>query len=172
MSEQFSMLNKAAVQAPQTVEAERNSPKIGEAADALLATTEREKRLGVFVEQMRQELTPDELAKIDAIILFGSTAREQAKPDSDVDVFALGQLSRDLYKKLQALLTKNMGDIEALLLRGTSVNGAVALITGSRDELTAPVWKFLFITSDQKRDTIDSALRNYLAKKKSMPPIK
>lgn len=135
-------------------------------ADHDVNSKEREIRVQSFIKQMHDKLLPDELAKIDAVILFGSTARGEAKESSDVDVFALGQIPPALQMKLQTLLTDSLGNIDGSLMYGKSVKGAVGLITGDRGGARRPKWNILYATGPQKAEELERVLNEYLTYKK------
>jgi hypothetical protein len=62
-----------------------------------------------FVSYLLQKLTPDELALVEQIVLFGSAARAEATAESDVDVLVQTSAREPLRKRI----TKLVEDFEA-----------------------------------------------------------
>lgn len=74
-----------------------------------------------FVSYLIASLNKKDLSNLKAIILFGSAARDEAKKESDIDIFIdvkkikknfdkkVSEIEKDFYKSREALLFKNKG---------------------------------------------------------------
>jgi len=67
---------------------------------------------------MKQELSVDELAMIRAVLLFGSTARGDAREDSDVDLFIITSDQ----EKFDYKILKKLSSIFDELLPGVNIS--------------------------------------------------
>ena len=71
----------------------------------------------------------NDLAKINRIILFGSAARNEAKKDSDVDIFLdVKKINKDFEKKINNILNSFYKSREALIFKNLRIDNKIALI--------------------------------------------
>lgn len=121
----------------------------------------RLKRLEIITKEILDELSKEEKAKIKAIILYGSTARGEAKEGSDFDIHIdLEPYDHNLFKKIVSLLQNKLPDNDfSFSSQNLIKEGRIGkLITAQKNPNKPAAWNFLFSRDETAKLELDEIL--------------
>ena len=120
----------------------------------------RMKGLDEAMKVMKAELRAEEMGKVRALVLYGSTARGDAKETSDIDIHIdLDPYDYGVFKKIVKILqTKFAGMDFSFSANKISEGGRIAkLMTLARNDKPA-TWKFVYCRSDEEQALLNRIL--------------
>lgn len=124
-------------------------------------------RIELLVEAIKKlpmVLTPEEFSLIEAIILFGSTARGLARAESDVDLMIASAktMKNNLREKIIGALQPHLPDVDIDISTGNIApkSGAAVLVTRTKekDAGSYPKWKYLYLKRPELEKELDTSL--------------
>ena len=122
----------------------------------------RMERLDNALKIIKEQLSPEEMEKVKAIILYGSTARGEARETSDLDLHIdIEPYDHEVFKKIVDILQEQFTDIGfSFSSKSIIENGRMAkLITAQKDLDKPAVWKFIYYRNEEEKTELDNILR-------------
>ncbi len=121
----------------------------------------RLERLGNALTIVKEQLGPEEMEKVKAIILYGSTARGEAKETSDLDLHIdIEPYDHEVFKKIVDILQAQFTDLDfSFSSKNIIESGSMAkLITAQKNPDKPATWKFIFCRSEKEKTALDNIL--------------
>lgn len=127
---------------------------------------QRIERLKMAVETIKQNISPEELTKIDAIIVYGSTALGLAKAESDVDVYITfepeNRPDTETLRVVSGIMEDALPDVAVsfnfghLVPRGRGTKSITVRSAKHRER--TPGWVFVYTKDKEMQTKLDDAL--------------
>lgn len=133
----------------------------------------RIKKLEQAIEIIKNELSEDELNQINAIILYGSTARGEATDKSDIDIhldliddpFANLDLFRSVQQKIKKIIDRELPDMAAITSKKIFPRGKIVKLIcfnprGGRNAKKKNSWKIIYAKTPEVRENLENIFQD------------
>jgi len=121
----------------------------------------RLERLSSALGTVRERLSPEEMEKVKAVILYGSTARGEAKETSDLDLHIdIEPYDHEVFKKLVEILQTQFTDLDFSFSSKNIIEGGsmAKLLTAQKNPDKPAAWKFIYCRSEEEKTALDNIL--------------
>lgn len=121
----------------------------------------RLERLEAAMEVIKSKLSGEEMKKLKAIVLYGSTARGEVKESSDIDIHVdLEPYDYEVFKKIIEILQEQCADIDFSFSSKNIIEGGrmAKLITAQKNPDKPAAWKFVYCRSEKEKFELDRIL--------------
>ena len=121
----------------------------------------RLERLDNALNIVREQLSGEEMEKLKAVILYGSTARGEDNETSDLDIHIdIEPYDYDIFRKIVSILQSQFSDIDfSFSSKNIIENGSMAkLITAQKKPDKPAEWKFVYCRSEEEKIELNRIL--------------
>jgi len=121
----------------------------------------RLERLNNALGIVEERLSPEEMKKVKAIILYGSTARGEAKETSDLDLHIdIEPYDCEVFNKIVKILQTQFTDLDFSFSSKNIIKSGrmVKLLTAQKNPGKPAMWKFIYCRSEKEKIDLDRIL--------------
>jgi len=118
-------------------------------------------RLGDALKVIKARLSSEEMGKVRAIVLYGSTARGEAKKTSDIDLHIdLDPYDDEAFKKIMRILQAQFAGLDVGFSANKIIEGGrmAKLITAQRNPDKSAAWEFIYCRSKEEEMELNRIL--------------